>query len=170
MQRPTLRCFRPISLTKHAIPFWAGGFIAAHKTPRGKNRATGDAKNRGRGKTAGKPRAARSKPHMAERTGLEPATSGVTGQRSNQLNYRSQWWVLQGSNLRPSPCKGDALPAELSTHIAEPARLARRRRNSIGDHSQVNALGCLQGLVHAIWHQKPENFVQPDTETHRQTQ
>ena len=38
---------------------------------------------------------------MAERTGLEPATSGVTGQHSNQLNYRSAlfrfylnhpWW------------------------------------------------------------------------------
>ncbi len=27
--------------------------------------------------------------YMAERTGLEPATSGVTGQHSNQLNYRS---------------------------------------------------------------------------------
>ncbi len=26
----------------------------------------------------------------AERTGLEPATSAVTGQRSNQLNYRSR--------------------------------------------------------------------------------
>ncbi len=26
---------------------------------------------------------------MAERTGLEPATSGVTGRHSNQLNYRS---------------------------------------------------------------------------------
>jgi hypothetical protein len=26
---------------------------------------------------------------MADRTGLEPATSGVTGQHSNQLNYRS---------------------------------------------------------------------------------
>ena len=26
---------------------------------------------------------------MAERTGLEPATPGVTGQYSNQLNYRS---------------------------------------------------------------------------------
>ncbi len=26
---------------------------------------------------------------LAERTGLEPATSGVTGQHSNQLNYRS---------------------------------------------------------------------------------
>ena len=25
---------------------------------------------------------------MAGRTGLEPATSGVTGRRSNQLNYR----------------------------------------------------------------------------------
>ena len=53
---------------------------------------------------------------LADRTGLEPATSGVTGRHSNQLNYRSTtWWVLQGSNLRPSPCKGDALPAELST-------------------------------------------------------
>ena len=26
---------------------------------------------------------------MADRTGLEPATSGVTGRHSNQLNYRS---------------------------------------------------------------------------------
>ena len=53
---------------------------------------------------------------MAERTGLEPATPGVTGRYSNQLNYRSEfWWVLTGSNRRPSPCKGDALPAELST-------------------------------------------------------
>ena len=26
---------------------------------------------------------------MAERTGLEPATPGVTGRHSNQLNYRS---------------------------------------------------------------------------------
>src|SRR6185503_18124408 len=25
------------------------------------------------------------------------------------------WWVLRGSNPRLSPCKGDALPAELST-------------------------------------------------------
>ena len=81
---------------------------------------------------------------MAERTGLEPATSGVTGRHSNQLNYRSfsisremigaprpfdladvnrhrlvsgftGRWVLRVSNSRPSPCKGDALPAELST-------------------------------------------------------
>src|SRR5205085_9228272 len=71
---------------------------------------------------------------LAERTGLEPATLGVTGRYSNQLNYRSMklccvalavskrlakpftglpgraWWVLRVSNPRPSPCKGDALP------------------------------------------------------------
>ena len=65
---------------------------------------------------------------MAERTGFEPATPGVTGRYSNQLNYRSAatksyverrhvevWWVLQGSNLRPTPCKGAALPTELNT-------------------------------------------------------
>jgi hypothetical protein len=40
---------------------------------------------------------------MAERTGLEPATPGVTGRYSNRLNYRSwnslaAWWVVTGSN------------------------------------------------------------------------
>ena len=61
---------------------------------------------------------------LAEWTGLEPATPGVTGRYSNQLNYHSEpWWVLRGSNPRPSPCKGDALPAELSTRIAVGAAL-----------------------------------------------
>ena len=72
---------------------------------------------------------------MAERTGLEPATTGVTGQYSNQLNYRSEnttydairlerkWWVLQGSNLRPVACKATALPAELNTHLVARAIL-----------------------------------------------
>ena len=73
---------------------------------------------------------------VADRTGLEPATSGVTGQHSNQLNYRS--FGSQTSNKLPylaivtfslikvvgddeirtrrhSPCKGDALPTELIT-------------------------------------------------------
>ena len=30
---------------------------------------------------------------VAERTGLEPATPGVTGRYSNQLNYRSAVWL-----------------------------------------------------------------------------
>ena len=69
---------------------------------------------------------------MAERTGFEPATPGVTGRYSNQLNYRSFfapapleecWWVLQGSNLRPTACKAVALPTELNTR--EGAHLTR---------------------------------------------
>ena len=37
---------------------------------------------------------------VATQKGLEPSTSGVTGRRSNQLNYRAKsWWEQQGSNL-----------------------------------------------------------------------
>ncbi len=52
---------------------------------------------------------------MAERKGLEPSASGVTGRRYNRLNYRSAWcervshpggkfppkpwWAVQASNL-----------------------------------------------------------------------
>ena len=64
--------------------------------------------------------------NMAQRTGLEPATPGVTGRYSNQLNYHctvaddddpnlSNWWVVTDSNRRHSACKADALPTELTT-------------------------------------------------------
>jgi hypothetical protein len=40
---------------------------------------------------------------LAERTGLEPATPGVTGRYSNQLNYRSRlldrFFVLRDTDL-----------------------------------------------------------------------
>ena len=51
-------------------------------------------------------------------TGLEPATSDVTGRRSNHLNYHPRaevaysgedWWAVQDSNLRPPACKTSAL-------------------------------------------------------------
>ncbi len=62
---------------------------------------------------------------MAGTTGLEPAASAVTGQRSNQLNYvptckvrrcwaTGDWWAVSDSNGRPSGCKPDALTAELT--------------------------------------------------------
>src|SRR5690348_13692469 len=44
---------------------------------------------------------------LAERTGLEPATSAVTGQHSNQLNYRSKISAkrkVQNAKLTPSFC------------------------------------------------------------------
>ena len=55
---------------------------------------------------------------MATQKGLEPSTSGVTGRHSNQLSHWAiMWWAQQGSNLWPSACKADALPAELCAHI-----------------------------------------------------
>ena len=57
---------------------------------------------------------------MAGTTRLELATSAVTGQRSNQLNYvptegeSSLWWALSDLNGRPFGCKPNALTAELS--------------------------------------------------------
>ena len=51
--------------------------------------------------------------NMAQWTGLEPATPGVTGRYSNQLNYhcayfKDKWWVMTGSNRRPSACKAES--------------------------------------------------------------
>ena len=36
---------------------------------------------------------------FADRTGLEPATSCVTGRHSNQLNYRSNFFIYSVTNL-----------------------------------------------------------------------
>jgi hypothetical protein len=47
---------------------------------------------------------------MAVRTGLEPATSCVTGRHSNQLNYRTKRLRGQDLNLRPSGYEPDELP------------------------------------------------------------
>ena len=43
--------------------------------------------------------------NLAERTGLEPATPGVTGRYSNQLNYRSRIcavFVAERTGLEPA--------------------------------------------------------------------
>jgi S-methylmethionine-dependent homocysteine/selenocysteine methylase len=48
---------------------------------------------------------------MAERTGLEPATPGVTGRYSNQLNYRSE--LENPSRLLGGCCRGRTCDLQL---------------------------------------------------------
>ena len=47
---------------------------------------------------------------MAVWTGLEPATSAVTGRHSNQLNYQTIWLREKDLNQRPSGYEPDELP------------------------------------------------------------
>ena len=47
--------------------------------------------------------------------GLEPSTSRLSAECSNQLSYQpSFWWRLRESNPWPPACKAGALPAELN--------------------------------------------------------
>ena len=47
---------------------------------------------------------------LAEWTGLEPATPGVTGRYSNQLNYHSWQWLLRriAPQVQPDLCRFEA--------------------------------------------------------------
>ena len=55
---------------------------------------------------------------MATRKGLEPSTSGVTGRRSNQLNYRAIWQGQKDLNPRHAVLETAALPTELYPYFA----------------------------------------------------
>src|SRR6185312_2450651 len=69
---------------------------------------------------------------QADRTGLEPATSAVTGQHSNQLNYRSFYFSGGGAFFTLLPAWGP------------PSSLFRRRRAKIKEF-------CLsKPIFHAI--------------------
>ena len=67
---------------------------------------------------------------MATRKGLEPSTSGVTGRRSNQLNYLAEfWWEQQGSNLTGDPLLVRQVLSQLS--YAPPRKPLGERQGSL---------------------------------------
>ena len=66
--------------------------------------------------------------------------------------FPNKWWVMTGSNRRPSACKADALPAELIT--------PRQEMRIIGITAYVSMrfqvlLGSLTGIAERI---KPCNL------------
>ena len=52
-------------------------------------------------------------------------TKKASGKDLRLLN----WWALRGSNSRPSRCKRDALPAELSAHLAYRKDIYTHKKN-----------------------------------------
>ena len=85
---------------------------------------------------------------LAVWTGLEPATSAVTGRHSNQLNYQTKylikWWFRAESNHRHEDFQSSALPTELRNHHLavwtglEPATSAVTGRHSNQLNYQTN--------------------------------
>ena len=77
---------------------------------------------------------------MAGTTRLELATSAVTGQRSNQLNYvpasNAGWWAVSDLNTGPSGCKPDALTAELTARETTHRNGTRGGRQREGNRSR----------------------------------
>ena len=58
----------------------------------------------------------RQKQYWCFDVGFPSGFHEVTSKRLTAFpSHEDCWWVLRGSNSRHSPCKGDALPTELST-------------------------------------------------------
>ena len=61
---------------------------------------------------------------LAEWTGLEPATPGVTGRYSNQLNYHSALFPESGGLRYRTPCGMLRIEALVGAEGIEPPTLA----------------------------------------------
>ena len=91
-------------------------------------------------------------------TGLEPAASGVTGRRSNQLSYTPIFktivpehnppkWSLSGKT-RPTDCQ--ACPPMLSKEkLNDPTRSKRMGLRRLKPHGHVTA----RGVTTTVWQQ-----------------
>src|SRR5690348_9169097 len=93
---------------------------------------------------------------MAERTGLEPATSGVTGQHSNQLNYRSALFrfCTEPSVVRsPLGIRASSRSARQSPGLSQAPRVALRTFSSACGMLQAAHFTCVtacHGNIHGV--------------------
>ena len=76
---------------------------------------------------------------MAERTGLEPATPGVTGRYSNQLNYRSGFGGANPNGLINKATSSFAPAAAGDAVLRQPA--ARGPRGTCTQHGGIRQAG-----------------------------
>ena len=58
-------------------------------------------------------------------------TSALIQQKNHPCGWSFCWWALRGSNSRPSRCKRDALPAELSAHFVSTECLIHSKKIKI---------------------------------------
>src|SRR5439155_15693052 len=65
----------------------------------------------------------------SEAGGPVPGPVGPPSGENPAAKSLIEWWAEQGSNLRPRPCKGRALPAELSAR----ARIVADSRALVND-------------------------------------
>ena len=76
---------------------------------------------------------------MAGRTGLEPATSGVTGRRSNQLNYRPR--ETTRTNIFKEPVFGIKPTGDLPDKSGRSNQLNYRPREK---KTETNDFRCIE--------------------------
>jgi hypothetical protein len=106
-------------------------------------------------------RSADERPSKEAGSPPEPHPPGTPGppQSRDDVTKELCWWALRDSNPRPSPCKGDALPAELSarsTTIGMPARAAHHISQGDGQtgrpasHAPIEALLPIGTIVLAV--------------------
>lgn len=72
--------------------------------------------------------------------GVNPRSGGEGRSPWTRASSGKNWWALQGSNLRHSACKADALPTELSARFDDrkgPFRREEREITELGLQSQL---------------------------------
>ena len=78
---------------------------------------------------------------MARETGLEPATSGVTGRRSNQLSYSP------ASALARTGAEYDALGCKSSDQRQKRDDPRRQRATSLGESTWMLSVGVRSAVL-----------------------